>query len=295
MPFMQFYIGDYLRDTFHLSTEGHGAYLLTLFAMWNADGWVSAEPDKMARYARMTPARWAKVSPDIMPLLKVENGMVTQNRLLKELEKASGKSLKRSEAGKLGVQAKALKSKKATKANAKAIADGLLKHLPEPEPEPESKKQEAPAKAVAIVARETKSLTVIQTLPSWVPLDAWSGYLDMRRKKRMISTDRAIGMLITKLDAMRLKGHDPTEILDTATLNNWKSLYEPKENTNGNRAKPTTAHDKLNAAFGLFFEQELGDQGDSGGEGEDRRLADGAVEPLLDARLLASPSQAKNR
>lgn len=138
-PFMQLYIGDYLRDTQGLSTEGHGAYLLILFAMWNADGWVSVEPRKMAQYARMSLARWARVSPDIMPILTVEDGMVTQKRLIRELEKASGKSLKRSHAGKLGAQAKALKNNNVPQANANAIAtanakanvDAMVKHSPE--------------------------------------------------------------------------------------------------------------------------------------------------------------------
>lgn len=151
-PFMQLYIGDYLRDTQGLSTEGHGAYLLILFAMWNADGWVSAEPRKMAQYARMTVTRWAKLAPDIMPFLIVEDGMASQKRLLQQLEKASGKSLKRSVAGKRGAEAKALKNNNVPQAfaiaNANAIADGLHKHSPDTRNQrPESKKEEEQARS----------------------------------------------------------------------------------------------------------------------------------------------------
>lgn len=135
---MQFYIGDYLRDTAGLTTEGHGAYLLLLMAMWNADGWVSSDPKMLARLARCTASRWSKLAPDIMPLLIEEDGRFSQKRLLSELKKASEKSIKRAEAGSLGGKSKALKTNNTQLANATA----LLQHSPEPEPEPERKKKQ---------------------------------------------------------------------------------------------------------------------------------------------------------
>ena len=34
LPYMQFYVADYLADTTHLTAEEHGAYMLLLFSYW---------------------------------------------------------------------------------------------------------------------------------------------------------------------------------------------------------------------------------------------------------------------
>ncbi len=131
---MQLYVGDYLRDTRHLTAEQHGAYLLLLMAMWNADGTLPSDPRKLARIAACTPSRWAKIADDVMAFFTVEGPVVTNARLSRELKKASEKSIKRADAGRAGVTAKSLKKLTASKAN----DDGLLKHSSEPEPDKSS-------------------------------------------------------------------------------------------------------------------------------------------------------------
>lgn len=77
-------------------------------------------------------------------------------------------------------------------------------------------------------------------LPDWLPMDAWNGWVDMRKQRKRPLTDRATNRAINKLDAIRAKGHDIAELLDRSTINGWLDIYEPKEtNRAGNSAKPT--------------------------------------------------------
>lgn len=132
-PFMQLYVGDYLKDTRHLTAEQHGAYLLLLMSMWAHGGDLPNDPKKLARLACCTASRWAKIGADVLEFFEVDGDVITQARLRLELKKALEKSIKRAEAGMRGGSAKPLKSKAPTEAN----ASGLLKHSSEPEPEPE--------------------------------------------------------------------------------------------------------------------------------------------------------------
>jgi uncharacterized protein YdaU (DUF1376 family) len=65
-------------------------------------------------------------------------------------------------------------------------------------------------------------------LPSWIPLDAWVGFCEMRRRIKKPMTDRAVGLKIKDLEKFRKDGYDIGAILDKSTANNWSDLYEPK-------------------------------------------------------------------
>jgi hypothetical protein len=64
------------------------------------------------------------------------------------------------------------------------------------------------------------------TLPEWVPLDAWAGYVDMRKKiKKPLATDRAVTLAINTLDKLREQGQDVAAVLDQSTMNSWQGLF----------------------------------------------------------------------
>jgi hypothetical protein len=49
----------------------------------------------------------------------------------------------------------------------------------------------------------------------------------MRASIRKKPTDRARALIVSKLDDMRQKGHDPNDALRRSTMSNWTSVYEP--------------------------------------------------------------------
>ncbi len=115
---MQLYVADYLGDTQHLTTEQHGAYLLLLMTMWRHGGQLPNDEKKLARIARVSPRRWHLLRGDLMDFFTIEGDTITQERLKREHQKAVSISAKRSNSGRLGGHAKALKNKEPPLANA---------------------------------------------------------------------------------------------------------------------------------------------------------------------------------
>lgn len=126
-PFMQLYIADYLADTQHLTTEQNGAYLLLLMTMWRSGGSLPNDEKKLARIARVSLKRWHMIANEVMEFFDVDGDVITQKRLVEELQKAVSKSEKRKTSGSLGGIAKSLKNNKQHLAN----ASDLPKHSSE--------------------------------------------------------------------------------------------------------------------------------------------------------------------
>lgn len=93
----------------------------------------------------------------------------------------------------------------------------------------------------------------IMALPDWLPVDAWNGWLEMRKVRKKPMTDRAVTRALNKLDSMRLAGQDIAEVLDRSTMNGWTDLYEIKgANHNGNQIRKSDGVDAaLDTMLGL--------------------------------------------
>lgn len=121
LPYMPFFVADYLADTTHLTCEEHGAYMLLLMVMWKAGGSLPCEDIALARITRLPLPRWKKVAPNVLPFFVVEGAVLRHRRVSAEIEKSQKISQARSEIGKRGGEAKALKEKEAVLANAENL------------------------------------------------------------------------------------------------------------------------------------------------------------------------------
>jgi uncharacterized protein YdaU (DUF1376 family) len=99
---MPFYVGDYLRDTAHLTTEQHGAYLLLLFACWSMKKLPNDDGKLMAITRCESMEKWLNLRKTLEPFFHGKQGFWHQKRIKNELKKLLESSKQRSENGRKG-------------------------------------------------------------------------------------------------------------------------------------------------------------------------------------------------
>lgn len=66
-------------------------------------------------------------------------------------------------------------------------------------------------------------------LPEWLPMEAWTGFVEMRKRIRKPMTPRAQQLVLKTLEDMRAKGLSVAQALDNSTRNSWVDVYAPKD------------------------------------------------------------------
>ena len=72
LPYMPFFVSDYLADTQHLTTREHGAYLLLIMHYWQRQGPLPGDDKRLSAIARMTFAEWQAVKPAVEEFFRLE-------------------------------------------------------------------------------------------------------------------------------------------------------------------------------------------------------------------------------
>jgi uncharacterized protein YdaU (DUF1376 family) len=102
-PWMPLYIGDYKRDTAHLTTLEHGAYLLLIMHYWET-GPLPNDDVRLARIAGLSLRQWRTVRRVVISFFVEANAkqLLRHNRIDSELIKAENITAKRALAGAKG-------------------------------------------------------------------------------------------------------------------------------------------------------------------------------------------------
>ena len=127
LPYMQFYVADYLADTTHLTAEEHGAYMLLLFSYWQ-----TGKPlriDRLATVARIPNERWPSVAETLSEFFHVTETHWVQFRVEADLEAVNSKVVTASNAGKASARAKALKKQQELNDRSTDVADPLQRNV----------------------------------------------------------------------------------------------------------------------------------------------------------------------
>ncbi len=132
--YMKLYIGDYLRDTMHLSTEEHGAYFLLLAHGWLHGGLVPADTERLRCIARVKSDAWQGVWNEIGRFYsRYDDDHLFQKRNREERLRAEKLNEERQRVGRKGGKAKAnnLANRKQTpkQSPSKALANDLANDL----------------------------------------------------------------------------------------------------------------------------------------------------------------------
>jgi len=104
LPYMQFYVADYLADTMHLSAEEHGAYLLLIFNYWQTGKPIPKT--RLAKIARLSNERWSDVEQSLSEFFKDADGCWTHERIEADLQAATDSQAQRAAAGKASAEAR---------------------------------------------------------------------------------------------------------------------------------------------------------------------------------------------
>lgn len=259
MNFFKLYIGDYQRDTGTLTLAEHGAYLLMLQQFYATEKPLPRGRE-LYRLLRCESAE-ERLAVDAVALkfwTETDGGLVS-SRGLDEIAKYDHQRSINRKIGKLGGRPKK------TDSLTEAITESVIEHEPILQPnrnpiqildlknktkkEKDKKQQEAQAPCFS--------------LPNWVPVDAWEGWLEMRAKQRKYPTERAKVLAIADLDRLRHAGHDPGAVLDQSTQNGWTGLFQRRGNNNGkdsgyNKGRGQRIADKLDAIAREAYEREGG-------------------------------------
>lgn len=219
MNYYEKHLGDYARDTGHLSQAEHGAYNLLLDRYYATEQGI---PEGIVYpVARATkPAERAVVDRVLAQFFRLKNGRWLHGRVEEEIAKVHAKSQKARDAA-----AKRWHSD----GNANASPEhgvGICESHPLQSPDTSNQTPSTEKRA----RKRAEDFTP----PGWVPSKEWGEFLESRKKHP--PTVRAKELLVIELGKLRDTGNDPAKVLEQSTRNGWRDLFPLRSGNGGSQA-----------------------------------------------------------
>lgn len=104
LPYMQFYVADYLADTAHLDAEENGAYLLLIFNYWQTGKPIPKK--RLQKVARVGNDRWTDVQDSLSEFFSDDGECWTHERIEADLAAVEDAQAQRAAAGKASAEAR---------------------------------------------------------------------------------------------------------------------------------------------------------------------------------------------
>ncbi|CAG9172082.1 hypothetical protein LMG23992_02114 [Cupriavidus laharis] len=105
--------------------------------------------------------------------------------------------------------------------------------------EQNEQKEKTNPRARRAPSRSTSTETV--ELPAWLPVDAWDGFVEMRRQGKHPLTAYAERLALRDLAKLHDAGEDPRAVLEKAVLYGWRGLF-PVNGSGVRQPVPTNGH-----------------------------------------------------
>lgn len=125
LPYMRFYVADYLADTMHLTTEEHGAYLLLIFNYWQTGK--PLPKSRLARIARVTDDRWTLVERTLSEFFHDTGAEWRHDRIERGLESVRQSRDQKSAAGRASAAARNAKNSTSVERPFNTCSTSILK------------------------------------------------------------------------------------------------------------------------------------------------------------------------
>jgi uncharacterized protein YdaU (DUF1376 family) len=220
-------IADYLKDTRHLTTLEHGAYLLLIMRYWE-DGGLPDNDALVARYAGLNREQWAE-SRDVLAAF-FDSGW-KHKRIDAELARAAEIMEKRRASGKLGGSTRQASAKQTPDNSQHTYKDNnLSSSLRSDESAPASKP------------------TPRQRLEAVLDAERVEAVLEHRQRLRKPLTERAAKLLAADL----AKFDDPNAAADTMVKRGWLGIEPGWGERPPSQAGPAKRSNPLSDAFGAM-------------------------------------------